>query len=197
MDRQFIFALLTIVSGSFVLTDCLAVPECMSGLCLRGSLHDLPTEAQVKRLIGSSRDSKPSMPHRKSSCLNVATSKHKKVYAHLTYINVESKWRLISITVASHRLCNNPETLSVDYELTTEKSIGLGSRIDNIIAAYGKPTYLLDSPSRELISSYFPDAAERDAYTIMQYVSGGDDLLTTRFFLLRGLVVGIDISADE
>lgn len=197
MHRRFIYALLVIFPTAFVLADCSAAPECIADMCLRDNLTNLPTEASVKKLIGSSRELKISIPHRKSSCHVIATPKYKEVYAHMTYINARPEWRLISLTVASQRLCDNPETLSVAYEFATEKGVGLGSSEEEIIAAYGKPTYLLESPSSGLINSYFPNAVKQDAYSIVQYVGDGDDMLTSRFFLLQGRVVGIDISADE
>lgn len=197
MYKCLLFALFVVATVSSGQADSSPIPRCISGMCFGSSLSDFPTEKQVRKLIGSNKESKPSVPHRRSSCYIISTPKHKEVYANLSFIRFASEWRLISITVGSQRLCNNAESLTVDYEFLTEKGIGLGSRKEDVVAAYGKPKYLLDSPSIDLLESYFPDAINTSAYTIAQYVSDGEHLLTARFFLFKGLVIGIDLSADE
>lgn len=196
MFRLSIFAILVATLTSLAQADQ-SVPECLSGLCLRGKLSKFPTEQQVNKLVGGSGHATLAMPHRKSLCYLISTPKHKGLYAKFSFIKVESKLRLIAATIASRKLCDNPEVSSLGFELLTEKNIGIDSRQEDVINAYGEPKYKLVSPTKALLDNYFANLPDQSAISIMQYVSEGEDLLTTRFFMLNNLVVGIDLSADE
>jgi len=199
MMTKKIVCIFAVASALAFQTACSEVPKCFAGLCLDGhNIASLPTERDITEKFGSIQKPALGIPHRYSSCNQIISPDKSKQFINFQFIKDENLLRLISITANNSGLCDrDSNSLTINFSLLTESDIGLGSTEEDVRKKYGEPNFFVENPSDIMLDSGVPRLSKSDKVYIMHYTKDGNSLLTTRFFMSKGSVVGINISADE
>lgn len=168
------------------------IPQCFAGFCVKNP----PTEKAVRNRFGGS--GRHVFYDALGYCYRFTVGKEEVSYGYFLFKYFGDGERLVTIISSKEPICPNAHNVNIRSPLLTEKGIGLDSTEAEILTRYGQPRYLLRPPPAEVVRGFFGGPSKKVIDTIIQYVPSDDrELLSARFFISEGKVVGIEISADE
>lgn len=175
--------------------DAQSVPQCLAGFCLNAG--NLPTEKAVRARFGGAK--KTVQWKSFAYCYQFTGSDQQISYGRFLFKNnFGIGWRLVTIRLSNRPVCADAYAVQLKVPPSTRERIQLNSEEAKVLMTYGQPRYSLRPPPAEVVRDFLGDSPEMMVDVIDQYVSDDDrDLLTARFYIARGRVVGIEISVDE
>lgn len=166
-------------------------PEvCIHGICLdRGN----NSESELTKKLGDGK--KITVGHTVTRCY---FSPESRAGIRLGFDTRDKKLRSIFVTKES--VCNAKSKFKFrSQDLVTSGGIRLGSDESAVISAYGEPSRIDDAVDREQRNPLYrsTDLSSKYGTRILVYLSKGNDLSTSFFYLKNGKVHSILLSVEE
>lgn len=191
MCRQFVVLILIMLFQPFaVARESIVFPSCLAEVCLD---QNLLNERQLIARFGG--HSTVAGYKTRGYCYR-SESGATPIFAMFLLKKQASEWKVVTVRVADKPICKSPTLLS-DARLSASGGVGIGTRMADVVAAYGSPKYTHDSKSSvvaDLVGKQ--EAARSDG--ALQYVPEDVSRLLSAIFIIRNeSVAAIEISADE
>lgn len=176
--------------------DSHSMPKCLAEFCLRE--ENLPTEEMLRARFGGFRTT-PSPWKGLGYCYRFTTGDRKTSYGQFLFKKgFDTGWRLVTIRLSQEPICSRAHVVRVESPPSTREGIRLGADEGGIQKIYGRATFVLSPPPKDVVDDFFGYSSKMAVHVIHQYTSSDDrDLSSARFYVSNRQVVGIEISVDE